>query len=362
MTHDIIVIGASAGGLDVLLGLAEGLPADLPASLFIVVHMLATERSLLPELLASRGALPTKHPLHAERILPGHIYVAVPDNQLLVRNGFMEVVRGPKENGHRPAVDALFRSASTAYGPRVVGVVLSGNQDCGTAGMASIKARGGVSVVQAPETSAFDSMPRSVLEKVAVDHVVRPADLAPLLVELAHVPAGQLLEPTAFVRQLEGEELGNRVELVCPLCQGALTEAQPGVFQHFRCHVGHAFSLESLVREQGEEMERTLWAAVRSLEEGAALSRRLAVHAEGELERRFVEKSATQTQQAELIKQILLHGALLSREDAPDAGRIGTGVRPSGHARGPEPVSAEGATPRSLRASDGTARGSARRR
>ena len=317
MSHDIIAIGASAGGVEVLLQMAGGLPADLPASLFIAIHSSAAHANTLPELLSGRGRLPAGHPLHGEKIVPGHIYIAPPDNHLYLRQGSIEVVRGPRENGHRPSVDALFRTASAAYGPRVVGVVLSGYQDCGTAGMLSIKARGGLSVVQDPASARAAEMPRNVIDRVPVDHIVHPVELPSLLARLATSPAGAETEPGPYIEQLEGSEPGTPAELVCPTCQGVLTEAQPGVFEHFRCHVGHAFSLESLVREQSEGMERALWAAARALEESAALSRRLHAKADGELRKRFAEKAKTQAEQAELIRQILLHGAMLSRSDLP---------------------------------------------
>ncbi|HWO18284.1 MAG TPA: chemotaxis protein CheB [Kofleriaceae bacterium] len=317
MNHDVIAIGASAGGIEVLLEMVRELPEDLPASVFVVVHVLPSHVSTLPEILSARGPLPARHPLHDEKIIPGHIYVAPPDNHLLVRQGTMEVVRGPKENGHRPAADALFRTASAAYGARVIGVVLSGYGDCGTAGMMSIKARGGLGVVQAPESAQAPNMPASVLARVAVDHTIRPAELPGLLTRLARTSAGPELPVDQLVKQLEGDEPGTRAEIVCPICDGVLTEAQPGVFQHFRCHVGHSFSLESLVREQSEELERTLWAAVRALEESAALSRRLSLVERGELQQSFAEKAATHTQQAEYLRQMLLHGQqLLSEVDA----------------------------------------------
>jgi two-component system chemotaxis response regulator CheB len=317
MHHDVIAIGASAGGVEVLLELVRKLPEDLPAAVFVVVHMPAGHTSTLPELLTARGPLPAKHPLHEEKIAPGNIYVAPPDNHLVVRQGSMEVVRGPKENGHRPAADVLFRTASAAYGPRVIGVVLSGYGDCGTAGMMSIKARGGLGVVQTPESAQAPYMPNSVLARVAVDHTIHPAELPGLLARLTRTSAGPELAVDDFVKQLEGEELGTRAEIVCPICDGVLTEAQPGVFQHFRCHVGHSFSLESLVREQSEELERTLWAAVRALEESAALSRRLSLAERGELRQSFAEKATTHTQQAEYLRQMLLHGQkLLSGTDA----------------------------------------------
>jgi two-component system chemotaxis response regulator CheB len=316
MNHDIVAIGASAGGVEVLLGLAGELPADLGAAVFVVVHQLPDHPSALPELLSRRGALPAVHPLHGEPIQPGRIYVAPPDNHLQVRAGSVEVVRGPKDNGHRPAADVLFRTAAASYGSRVVGVVLSGYQDCGTAGMMSIKARGGLAVVQDPMTAIAAEMPRHVINRVAVDHVVHPRELPGLITRLVATPAGPKVEPNRFIKQLEGAEFGQRAEIVCPICSGVLTEAQPGLFQHFRCHVGHAFTLESLVREQSEEMERVLWAAVRSLEESAALARRLSMHETGELRRRFAEKANTHAQQADYLRQMLLHGNLLSPLDS----------------------------------------------
>jgi two-component system chemotaxis response regulator CheB len=210
----------------------------------------------------------------------------------------------------------LFRTASAAFGPRVIGVVLSGYQDCGTAGMLSIKARGGLSVVQDPQSALAAEMPRSVLNHMTVDQVFAPHTLGDVLTDLVFQAAPAPKRPVdRAVRQIEGKEPGARAELVCPTCQGVLTEAEKGTFQHFRCHVGHAFSLESLVREQGEEMERALWAAVRSLEESAALSGRLATIGSGQLRRRFSEKARTQCYQAELLRQILIGGDAAFRAD-----------------------------------------------
>jgi two-component system chemotaxis response regulator CheB len=260
--------------------------------------------------------------LHGDEIRPGHIYVAPADNHLLVRQGRVEVVRGPKENGHRPAVDPLFRSAARAYGVRVVGVVLSGYQDCGTAGMLSIKARGGVGVVQDPETALAPDMPRSVLASVAVDHVVRPPELAGLLVRLAHEPAAaNTPAPPQGIAHLDGARPGPGVDLVCPLCHGILTRTQARAFQEFRCHVGHTFSLENLAEEQCEELERALWASVRSLEENAALDGRLArTGSSAELRRRFAEKETRLRREADLIRALLLEGDSPALVPAPAAG------------------------------------------
>jgi two-component system chemotaxis response regulator CheB len=316
MNHDIVAIGASAGGVEVLLQLASDLPGDLAAAVFVVVHQPPSHVSVLADLLSRRGRLPATLPVHGDAIQPGTIYVAPPDNHLQVRHGTVEVVRGPKDNGHRPAVDVLFRTAAASYGSRVIGVVLSGYQDCGTAGMMSIKARGGIAVVQDPLTAVAAEMPRNVIQRVAVDHVVHPQELPGVLATLVATPAGPTAEPGTFVKQLEGTELGQRAEVACPICQGVLTEAQPGLFQHFRCHVGHAFTLQALVRNQSDEMERAMWAAVRALEESAALARRIAVPANGEQKQRLTEKANTHARQADYIRQILLHGNLLSPLDA----------------------------------------------
>ncbi len=311
MTHDIIVIGASAGGTEVLCDLAGELPADLPASVFVVVHSSPDYLSNLPGLLERRGPLRSSHPVHLETIEPGHIYVAPPDNHLLLRTGRMEVVRGPRENGHRPAVDPLFRSASWSYGPRVVGVVLTGYQDCGTAGLMSIKARGGIAVVQEPGTARAAEMPRSAIERVDVDYVVDPIELPGLLARLATEPitTAAPAEPPEIIRRLEGDAPGDRAEAVCPLCHGVLTETHAGGFHQFRCHVGHTFTLDGLTSEQNLEVERALWAAVRSLEESSALSSRLAgSSAGGGLHSRFAEQGSTLMRHADLIRHLLLEG------------------------------------------------------
>lgn len=306
MNRDIVTIGASAGGVELLLDLAALLPANLAASLFVVIHVPPGYSSELPGLISRRGPLPARHPEHGETIERGVIYIAPPDNHLQIADGKAQVVRGPRENGHRPAVDALFRSASTAYRERVIGVVLSGYHDCGTVGLMSIKARGGVAVVQDPDTAVAPDMPRSALDNVDVDHVVHPRDLPGLIQKLIESPAGPPQQPNEVVRQIEGTIPGQAAPIVCPICEGVLTETQPGIFTHFRCHVGHTFSLDALVREQGEELERVLWAAVRALEESAALARRLAHIERGPLRERFIANAETHQRNAEQLKGYLL--------------------------------------------------------
>jgi two-component system chemotaxis response regulator CheB len=190
-----------------------------------------------------------------------------------------------------------------------------------------------VAVVQDPATAAAPEMPESVIRRVAVDHVVHPLELPGLLVRLVAEPAraAAMPEPPEALEVVEGQRLGAPAGLVCPLCQGVLTEAHLGGFEHFRCHVGHAFTLDALIREQGEDVERALWAATRSLEESAGLSRRLAERtADPGLRRRFVETSATQARQAETIRRVLLEsGAKIEDAERPEA------EQPGGNGSGP---------------------------
>jgi two-component system chemotaxis response regulator CheB len=182
--RDIIVIGASAGGIKALKELAAALPEDLPAAVFVVLHLAPTKPSILPQILSRAGPLPALHPSNDQPVETGYIYVAPPDHHLLLRDGRIRVFRGPKENAHRPAVDPLFRSAAAAYGPRVIGVVLTGALEDGTAGLSAVKSGGGVAVVQDPFDALQPSMPQSALRSVRVDYCVGLAEIGPLLIRL----------------------------------------------------------------------------------------------------------------------------------------------------------------------------------
>jgi two-component system, chemotaxis family, protein-glutamate methylesterase/glutaminase len=305
-TRDIIVIGASAGGLEALAAITERLPADFPASIFIAQHLDPHHRTQLAEILGGRSKLQVTLALHGEPIERSHVYVAPPDNHLSVRPGYLHVTRGPKENGHRPSIDVLFRSAAAAYGSRVIGVVLSGYQDCGTSGLLSIKARSGLALVQDPDQARVREMPDSALKHVAVDHVGSSQQIAGRLLELALSPADATpTELPSGVNELEGRVPGRLSEVVCPLCSGSLKETIHNGFQYFRCHVGHAFSLESLAVEQSEYVERALWSAVRALEESATIASRLAHSSAEELRPRFEEKQRSQLQAARLLEGLV---------------------------------------------------------
>ncbi len=183
--HDIVVIGGSAGGVEALKRICEGLPPDFPAAIFVVVHISPTSRSVLPDLLSRAGRLPARHPIDEEVISRGTIYVAPPDMHMLLRPGHVTLRQGPRENRTRPAIDSLFRSAAVAYRSRVIGVVLSGLLDDGSAGLIAIKACGGLCVVQDPDDAIWPEMPRNALAHDNVDHCVPAAELPDLLCRLA---------------------------------------------------------------------------------------------------------------------------------------------------------------------------------
>ncbi len=284
MAHrDIILIGASAGGVQALSNLVGGLPADFPGAVFVVLHISPYGRSAMPMILSRAGNLPAAHATDGEPVRMGRVYVAPPDHHMVVEDGVVRLSRAATENAQRPSIDVLFRTAAQAYGPRAVGVVLTGNLDDGTAGLAVVKRHGGTAVVQDPEDADYPSMPRSAIANVEVDYVLPLAGIAPLLLELIREP---LEEPEPepeenldMKEELEHghdhEELGVPSDLTCPDCGGSLRESRIEEVVHFRCRTGHAYSPETLLAKQDDVVEAALWAAVRSLLENAALARRM---------------------------------------------------------------------------------------
>lgn len=242
LTQEVIVVGASAGGVEALRVIAAGLATDLPASVLIVLHIgIGIDgQSLLPEILASAGPLPAKHPVDGEEIRHAQIYVAPPDHHMLLRRGHVHLHDGPKENHVRPSINPLFRSAAAAYGPRVIGVILTGLLDDGVAGLAEIKRRGGLAVVQDPATARFPSMPENALECVDVDYVAPLEGIAKRLHTLAMTERAA----TAVEEPLER----NLVDLTCPECRGPVWEERQGRIVEYRCRVGHAYSPLAFLR------------------------------------------------------------------------------------------------------------------
>ena len=276
-TKDIIVVGASAGGVGALTRLCASLPADLPASIFVAQHLSPSSRSMLPELLDRAGPLPALSPTDGQAIERGHIYVAHPDNHLLLRPGKMLSRRGPNENRTRPAVNVLFRSAAIHYGARSIGVVLTGLLDDGTDGLIAIKAAGGLSVVQDPDDAEWPSMPRNALQRDHVDHSLPLDQLGTLLSRLVKEVAGQSIPlPEAYrvedriaaqefaVMDSEIVTPGNPSHIACPECGGVLNHIESDAEIRFRCQVGHAFTPMGLAAAQGDELERALSIAVRT--------------------------------------------------------------------------------------------------
>jgi two-component system, chemotaxis family, protein-glutamate methylesterase/glutaminase len=324
--HDIIVLGASAGGVDALRALARDLPGDFPAALFVTLHIPSETPSLLPELLNAAGPLPASHPRPGAPIEPGRIYIAPPDHHLLVERGHLHVVRGPRENGFRPAIDAMFRTAARSYGPRVVGVVLTGMLDDGTAGLLAVKRRGGVAIVQDPAEASYPSMPESALRYVPVDEVLPLAAIAPALVRLATQAAAGLEVAMSDSADLESdisgmgrealqnaERFGSPSPFSCPDCGGVLVEYYDGDLLRFRCQVGHAFSRESMVSSHASLTDRSLWAAFAALDERVNLARRLVGDARRQGDTLGARRFARLAEQAEARKEQVRQA--LAKED-----------------------------------------------
>jgi two-component system chemotaxis response regulator CheB len=291
--HDIIVIGTSAGGLKALSTIISALPGEIDAALLIVQHLAADKPSLLPEILESVGSLPTSYPKDGEKIQKGHIYIAPPDHHLLVSQEHLRVVRGPHENRFRPAIDVLFRSAAINYGPKVVGVILTGYLDDGTVGLQAVKKRGGVAIVQDPQEAQYPSMAKSALQFVKVDYCLTLAEIPNLLVRLTKEPAAEEkaypipremeIESNIALQQMDTkeflenvEEIGTRTIYACPQCNGNIWQIRDSNPLRFRCHTGHSFTANIFLSQQTENIENALWSAVRALEEKVTFSRQMA--------------------------------------------------------------------------------------
>jgi two-component system chemotaxis response regulator CheB len=288
----IVVIGASAGGLDALRALVSRLPSDFPAPICVVIHTSPQSPALLDQILTRAGHLQATSAKDRQRLSPGTIFVAPPDFHLLVEPGIARTYKGPKENRFRPAIDPLFRTAAQVYGPFAIGVILTGNLDDGTAGLWTIKQLGGVAVVQDPADAMFPSMPASAIAHVRVDYV-RPLDEIPdLLLQLVQMPvaaeAGGASPETLEVEVKIAKEhnaidagvlqIGEPSSFACPECHGVLLQLKEGGRLRFRCHTGHAYSMDSLLAAIGDGIEDSMWNAIRALEEGSLLMSTMAEH------------------------------------------------------------------------------------
>jgi two-component system, chemotaxis family, protein-glutamate methylesterase/glutaminase len=289
-SRDIIVIGGSAGGVEALIRICGDLPAALPASVFVVQHVSPTSKSVLPDLLSRAGPLPARHPVDGEPVRSGQIYVAPPDFHLLLRDDHILLRRGPQENRTRPAIDPLFRSAAVTYGPRVIGVVLTGLLDDGAAGLVAVKRCGGVSVVQDPSDAQWPEMPRRAIERDHADHIVPIREMGALLNRLCReragprvqVPSAMDIETRISAQEFSPGEtpaVGQPSRLSCPQCGGVLNEVPDEGTIRFRCQTGHAFTSEGLIGAQTDELERALELAARAHRDRITLCRRMEEHA-----------------------------------------------------------------------------------
>ncbi|UOQ65847.1 chemotaxis protein CheB [Hymenobacter volaticus] len=335
--RDIVVIGASSGGIAALLEFVKSLPEDFPAPIFVVQHMAPYIHSVLPQLLSHVSPLQVKHPHDGEDIQPGIIYVAPPDHHLLIENNKALVKRGPKENRFRPSVDALFRSAAYSYGPRVIGVVLTGYLDDGTSGLWCIQRLGGITVVQDPQDAVSPAMPTNALEFVEADHIVPLADLAALLVKLTAQPAPA--QPRVAKEDLNRIEIeltiakhddafemgiikkGELTPFTCPDCHGALTKLIEGKLIRFRCHTGHAYTISALLSEVNESVESMLYQSMRGLEESKMLLQSLgeyfAKDGQQHVANIFLTKAEQTGRQARIVHDSIFEHTIFSGDTVP---------------------------------------------
>jgi two-component system, chemotaxis family, protein-glutamate methylesterase/glutaminase len=321
LKRDIIVIGASAGGVEAVSCILQDLPEDLPAAVFVVIHTSPHSRSFLPQIFSRVGKLTVGHPLGNELIRSAHVYVAPPDFHMLLDRDRVKVVRGPVENHTRPAVDPLFRSAALHHGPKAVGVVLTGFLDDGTAGLVAVKARGGLTIIQDPADAREPSMPRSALEHVEPDYLLPLSMIGATLARLAgerveppSPPPSPLLDYETRTAASEGRMIhGDHIQVVgepsmysCPECNGVLYEVKEEKPLRFRCRTGHAFSAHTLMADQTTSIETALYTALRALEESAALARRMAARSKNPNTAEHLAKVAGErTQHAEEIRRAL---------------------------------------------------------
>jgi two-component system chemotaxis response regulator CheB len=312
--------------------------------------MPADSPSVLPRILTRSGDLTAQHPVDRERIKPGRIYVAPPDRHLLLEPGIIRLIRGPKENGHRPAVDPLFRTAARAYGPRVVGVVLSGSLDDGTAGLIEIKRRGGVAIAQDPADTYASGMPTSAIQHVEVDHVLSREHIAATLTRIAHekvsvtetASVSGLLDMEADIDEMDRSAMqdpnrpGTPSGFTCPECHGALWEIEDGDLLRFRCRVGHAYSLDSLHSAQSEAVEAALWSAMLALKERSTLARRMAKNARhrGQVRTadRYEARAEESDRQAALLLDLLQSRGSAASQDVNKNTGVETDARDRGGA------------------------------
>lgn len=285
--RDIVAIGTSAGGVEALLHLAKSFPPDLPASVLVTIHLSSFGSSHLDGILSRAGRMPASFAQDGEPLRRGQLFIAPPGHHLLIDPDRLRLSVGPRENGARPAIDPMMRSAAVCCGHRTIGVVMTGAQGDGASGLWAIAQCGGITVVQDPSDAAFAEMPLSALNRFSPDHIAPLSGLPGLLRKLTQQPAGKPVPASLPLRMeadiargrrsnmSEMDKIGKRSVLTCPDCNGVMWEIQEGEVTRYRCHVGHAYSEESMGFGMDENLRRALATALRTLEERSALTEKL---------------------------------------------------------------------------------------
>ncbi|WP_432922846.1 chemotaxis protein CheB [Microbispora sp. CA-135349] len=327
--RDVVVVAASAGGIEALRTLLGNLPADLRASVFVVLHISPRAGSALPGILDRAGPLKSAAAQDGEPLRHGRVYVAPPDLHLLLDGESVRLSGGPRHNGHRPAADPLFLSAAAFAGPRVLAVILSGTLDDGARGCAEVERRGGLVAVQDPEESPFDGMPRA-----AIAATTRPmVSSVPLIAEwiVRECTGTRAAEEIAVDRKLQHElsaffsagppvpPPGRLSALTCPDCNGPLYEVVSSPDGHYQCMVGHAWSMESMIDGQAEAVERAFWVAILRIEERLRLLTRMLGHAEERGQALVVRRLRQQTDRDREALETLRHLQSRIGREAPAA-------------------------------------------
>lgn len=306
------------------------LPSDLPASIFVATHVPSRSSGYLADVLASAGPLPVSRAVDGQPIEHGRVYTAVPDHHLLLVDGIIRLGDGPRENLSRPAIDPLFRSAALAYGPRTVGVVLSGLLNDGASGLFAIKECGGTAIVQHPLDAHSDQMPLAALESTDVDFVASANELGQIIAELANSTAGQPAEPPpglaleveiaagARLGSSALEQIGEASALSCPDCQGVLSEITGSKPLRFRCQIGHGYTANVLAA-QTDDVTKAMNIALRIMEERVTLVRRMAEDARSCGRRAVAELYETRTAEYGRYAAVLRKASLEAfRDSHPD--------------------------------------------
>jgi two-component system, chemotaxis family, protein-glutamate methylesterase/glutaminase len=322
--RDIVVIGGSAGSIGPLKTILAELPADFAAAVIVVIHVPAHSTGVFVTVASAATGLPVKNASDGDAVLPGNIYLAPPDRHLLVIDGILRLGHGPRENLVRPAIDPLFRSVALQYGPRCIGIILSGMLNDGASGLATIKEAGGIALVQTPKDAEYTDMPLSALEATPVDLSASALEIAGaikrFMAEKPHKarqlpPSVRLEVDIAAGRRADTAktvQIADPVALTCPDCGGVLSEVRDSTPLRFRCQVGHAFTDKTLFTQQEDAVDEAMRVALRIIEERAVLVDRMAKDAinahRSSMAEMHEQRAIEYRRHADLLRHVIIRG------------------------------------------------------